>query len=170
MPEGFSQKTGPENRDGNKKEYNVYKNLSGEIREGIHYLPVRVYYSDTDAGGIVYHARYLDMAEHARTEMVRTLGGSQHNLMVETGTAFVVRSLDISYHRPARLDDELMVATTVKQYKAVYLVFDQKIYRNEELIAELEVKAASISLQTGRPVPQPEEWKNLILKHLPPQK
>ncbi len=146
------------------------KPLSGKIERGVHYLPVRVYFSDTDAGGIVYHGRYLDMAEHARTELMRHLGRSQNDLMAETATAFVIRNLNISYLLPARLDDALVVATSLKKCETVSLVFSQKIYRDEELIAELEVKAVSLSLKTGRPVPLPKEWKNLILEHLPPEK
>ncbi len=127
-----------------------------------------MYYSDTDAGGVVYHSRYLDMAEHARTELVRHLGGEQQALLNDSGQAFVVRSLNISYNKPARLDDALMVRTTVRKCEAITMIFDQKICRDDEVLAELEVKVGSISVKTGRPVPIPEQWRDTIRKELLP--
>jgi acyl-CoA thioester hydrolase len=127
-----------------------------------------VYYSDTDAGGVVYHSRYLDMAEHARTELVRHFGGEQQALLDENAQAFVVRTLSISYNKPARLDDALTVRTSVRKCEAITMVFDQKICRGEEILAELEVKVGSISVKTGRPVPIPGDWRETIRKELIP--
>lgn len=127
-----------------------------------------MYYSDTDAGGVVYHSRYLDMAEHARTELVRHLGGEQQALLSESDQAFVVRSLTISYNKPARLDDALVVRTSVKKCEAITMVFCQMICRGEEILAELEVKVGSISVKTGRPVPIPGDWRETIRKELVP--
>ena len=85
--------------------------------------PIRVYYSDTDCGGIVYHARYLDFAEHARTEMLRDIGakhgleGSQSSLTATLNLAFVVKSINVDYEKPAHLDDLLEVRTELESAK-----------------------------------------------------
>jgi acyl-CoA thioester hydrolase len=90
-------------------------NVSGWF-EGIrHVYPVRVYYEDTDAAGIVYHANYLRFAERARTEMMRCLGTEHRSLMQSDGVAFAVRSLDTEFFLPARLDDPLTVETRVDE-------------------------------------------------------
>jgi len=136
--------------------------LSGIIKDKTHFFPKRVYYSDTDAGGVVYHSRYLDMAEHGRSELIRLLGGDQAGLLHNGGLAFVVRSLSVSYNRPAFLDNLVSVRTRVKKCENFTLLFDQKIYRDEELLAELEVKVGCVSPAEGKPRPIPEEWKSLI--------
>jgi acyl-CoA thioester hydrolase len=138
---------------------NMENNLSGYIKDHEHYLPVRVYYSDTDMGGVVYHSRYLDMAEHGRTELLRCLGGHQKELLSEQNMIFVVKSLFIDYKRPALMDDLLLVVTTVTKCERFTLVFHQEICRGGEVLATLDVKAGSISGETGRPVPMPEEIK-----------
>lgn len=85
--------------------------ISGHIEAGRHFFPVRVYYEDTDAGGIVYYANYLKFAERARTEMLRLVGLNQSQLKKENGILFAVRSLTIDYRRPAVLDDLLEVVS-----------------------------------------------------------
>ena len=86
---------------------------SGTVADGAHRFPLRVYYEDTDAGGIVYHASYLRFAERARTEMMRLLGAEHTALRAESGAVWAVRSLTVEYLRPARLDDVLAVETRV---------------------------------------------------------
>ena len=102
----------------------------------------RVYFSDTDAQGIVYHARYLDFAEHGRTEMARQLGTSG----LEGGLAFVVRSMTIGFEKPAYLDDMLVVETGVAEFGRVSMVFDQVIRR----VCRMSVKVACIDIATKR--------------------
>ncbi len=104
----------------------------------------RVYFSDTDAQGIVYHARYLDFAEHARTEMARQAGLSG----LAGGKAFVVRSMSISFERPAFLDDELTVETEVSEYRRFSLTFSQTIKKGDETVAVLSVKLAYIDIES----------------------
>lgn len=140
--------------------------LSGTIKDKTHEFHKRVYYSDTDAGGIVYHSRYIDMAEHARTELFRLLGGEQHSFLKDSGIGFVVRSLTVSYNRPAFLDDTLLIRTTLSKCETFTIVFDQNIFRKGHLICEISVKAACISLNSGKPSPMPEEWKELIRRNL----
>lgn len=113
----------------------------------------RVYFSDTDAQGIVYHAAYLDFAEHARTELARELGTSG----LDGDRALVVRSINISYEKPAVLDDLLTVYTTVRDLGRVSMTFEQIIRRGEETVATLLVKVASIDIKTKRPLRIDEE-------------
>ena len=101
--------------------------LSGWFEGTRHVLPVRVYYEDTDAAGIVYHANYLRFAERARTEMMRCLGTEHRQLMIETGTAFAVRSCDTEFMLPARLDDPLTVQTRVEEVRGASLRMTQTV-------------------------------------------
>ena len=113
-------------------------------------FPVRVYFSDTDAGGIVYHAKYLDFAEHARTELLRTIASEEsiQNRLLSDRVGFVVKALSVEYHMPAYLDDLLEVETTVESSKRFSLTFLQQIYRGTELIATLHIRVGCINLDT----------------------
>lgn len=118
----------------------------------------RVYYSDTDCGGIVYHARYLDFAEHARTEMLRAaLPSLSQDEMRGEGLIFVVKSIKIDYKKPAHLDDELEVHTRLLKAEHFSVVFSQQIKRGEDEICSLEVKVASISSDGKRILMIPKE-------------
>jgi acyl-CoA thioester hydrolase len=94
-----------------------------------HVHPLRVYWEDTDASGVVYHANYLKWFERARTEWLRALGYSQDKLMTEVSIAFTVASIEILYRRPARLDDEVEVFTSIAELKNVSLTFSQVLRR-----------------------------------------
>ncbi|MFA7671780.1 MAG: YbgC/FadM family acyl-CoA thioesterase [Sphaerochaetaceae bacterium] len=121
-----------------------------------HNFDLRVYYSDTDAGGIVYHARYLDFAEHARTELFRELAQqktSLHALMKELRIGFVVKEISVDYINPSYLDDKLTVVTTIKNLKRFSLTFLQEIFRDNQQIATLVVKVASVNLDSGKLLP-----------------
>ena len=124
-------------------------------------FPIRVYYSDTDCGGIVYHARYLDFAEHARTEMLREIGskhgleGSQSSLNAKLKLAFVVKSITVEYEKPAMLDDMLEVRTELESAKRFSLVFRQTVMRSDEVLCTLLVRVAAINTETLRPTPMP---------------
>jgi acyl-CoA thioester hydrolase len=142
-------------------------NLTGIIENHRHNLAVRVYYSDTDAEGIVYHSRYLDMAEHGRTELLRCLGGHQKEIMEKQKIAFVVKSIDIDYKRPGLMDDLLLVKSAVAKCERFTIVFHQEIYRGEELLTTLNVKVGSISTETGRPFPMPDEIKSELAQVQP---
>ena len=93
-------------------------------------LPVRVYWEDTDAGGVVFYANYLKFFERARTEWLRRLGLNQHTLREQTGGMFVVSSAQIKYHQPARLDDLLTVTAHIGQLGKASVVFAQEAYRH----------------------------------------
>jgi len=128
----------------------------------LHRHPLRVYFEDTDAGGIVYHSCYLNFAERARTEMVRELGVSQQALL-ESGTAFAVRRAVVDYLRPARLDDRLVVETELRAVGGASLDLDQTIRRDEDgtELVRLEVRLGYITL-SGRPARLPAALRGLF--------
>ena len=109
-------------------------------------LQVRVYFQDTDAGGVVYHANYLNFMERARTEWLRTHGYSNAGLMKELGVVFVVRSLKLDYLRPALLDDMLSVTAQIKDIGRCRISLLQTVQRKDEVLAEAEVHLACVSI------------------------
>ena len=117
--------------------------------------PIRVYYEDTDAGGVVYHARYLHFFERARTEYLRQLGFSQQILLAEMQLAFVVKTMEIDYCYPARLDDLLLVETLVEEVKGATIRFVQTLKRNETILCKSAVKVACVGLGKMKPVAIP---------------
>lgn len=112
-----------------------------------HDLPIRVYYEDTDAGGIVYHASYIRFAERGRTEMLRDGGFTHADMFKTTGIGFAVASLKIDFRAPAKLDDLLVVKSHISRLGGASMDMEQKIYKNEELIAELTVTLVCIDKQ-----------------------
>ncbi|MBC6445064.1 MAG: YbgC/FadM family acyl-CoA thioesterase [Alphaproteobacteria bacterium GM202ARS2] len=122
---------------------------SGVITGGVHHFPLRVYYEDTDAGGIVYYARYLYFAERARSEFLRALdtdGHDMHGLMAQESCAFVVRRVTATYHQPARLHDALVMVTRVCQLGRASLVMEQNLYRQDTPLFTSEVRLACVSI------------------------
>jgi acyl-CoA thioester hydrolase len=134
--------------------------LDGEMRGGRHWLTVRVYYEDTDFTGIVYHANYLRFMERGRTNHLRLLGADHRALFEETATeapgfAFVVRSMNIEYLKPARMDDVLDVITEPEEVKGASITLRQRVMRGEELLVEAHVRVAFICDGKARPIPKP---------------
>lgn len=129
------------------------------------YLPVRVYYEDTDAGGIVYHSIYLNYAERARTEFVRALEIHQQAILSERGLAFAVRRCNAEFCRPARLDDRLLVRTRLSELRGASLTFEQTILRGDEILVEYTVQIACITTQ-GKAVRFPSDLRESLLKGL----
>jgi acyl-CoA thioester hydrolase len=127
-----------------------------------HQFTLRVYFEDTDAGGIVYHAAYLRFAERARTEWLRELGLPHRQLIDQSGLIFVVKRLAIEYHRPARLDESLVVETRVAGIGGASVALRQRIRRGGEGIATLDVALACVRLATGRPERIPATLRALI--------
>ena len=113
-----------------------------------HVISVRIYYEDTDFSGNVYHAAYLKFFERGRTEFLRDLGIHHHEL-AEQGIAFAVRSMALEFVAAARIDDLLMVRTTVVESSGVRLVLDQTISRNDKLIASAQVTVVAIKMSGG---------------------
>ena len=117
---------------------------------------VRVYYEDTDAGGIVYHAAYLHFAERARTEMLRAQGFDHVGLQREHGILFAVRRCTVDFLAPARLDDLLTVETQPLRLGGARMVLEQKVIRDETVLVVLEVELAVLGQQDLRPRRLPE--------------
>ena len=126
-----------------------------------HVLLIRVYYEDTDAAGIVYHANYLRFAERARTEMLRSLGFSQERLRREEGLAFAVRRCTVDFRLPARLDDELLVESRLKELRGASLDLVQSVHRDGEELARLDVQVACLAA-SGRPARLPQALRNAL--------
>ena len=118
-------------------------------------FPARVYWEDTDAGGVVYHAQYLAFMERARSEWMRALGFGQEALR-EANLCFVVRSMAVDFRMPARLDDGLSVSVHLAQCRGASLVIVQEVRRDGELLVGAEVRVAAVSADRFRPIPIPE--------------
>jgi acyl-CoA thioester hydrolase len=118
----------------------------------------RVYWEDTDAGGVVYHAGYLRFMERARTEWMRARGVDQQRLRDETGIGFVVRDMQIDFLAPARLDDELLVDVVVERLRAASMAFVQTIQLPDgKLLIQARVRVACVDIHGMRPQPIPED-------------
>lgn len=136
---------------------------TGKFFGSVFALPVRVYYEDTDAGGIVYYANYLRFAERARTEYIRALGCCQQDgLAAEEKCGFTVRYCEIDYKSPAVLDDALIVTCELRDIKGASAEMYQEIYRGETLLATVNVKVAYVNLGCKRPVRIPPELLNKL--------
>ena len=122
-------------------------------------LPVRVYYEDTDAGGIVYYVNYLKFMERARTEFLRHLGYEQQ-VMMEQHRMFVVADCSVNYRRPAQLDDLLKVTAEVESAGKVKLVFKQQVRRAEEVLCEGRFVIGCVHSETVRPAAIPQDLRN----------
>jgi acyl-CoA thioester hydrolase len=127
-------------------------------------LPVRVYYEDTDAGGVVYYANYLRFLERARTELLRDLGFGQARLASQDGIAFAVRSLSVEYLKPARLDDQLTVMTRIESLGRAQALFQQHIERDGETLLTAAVRLACLDLERGRAAAMPPDIYNELKK------
>lgn len=131
-----------------------------------HRFPVRVYFEDTDAGGVAYHANYLKWAERARTESLRAMH-LPHALMMERhNSMLVVRRIEVEYVRPARLDEALLVETRVRAIGAATLDLDQTVMREEgeAVLARLAVGLVCVRADGLRPARIPEPWRSALGK------
>ena len=128
----------------------------GRMDGATHLFPVRVYYEDTDAGLIVYYARYLHFLERGRTEMMRCLGTPHAQMTADHGVVFAVRRCEVDYLRPAVLDDVLEVRTRIAEVGGASLIAKQVVWRGEEKLVQATVRLACITA-SGRParIPAP---------------
>ncbi len=118
---------------------------------------IRVYYEDTDAGGVVYYANYLRFMERARAEWLRSLGYEQDRLIQEENLIFAVRRASIDYHKPARFNDMLNVNTILQKKRGASLDIGQTIKNQQgEILCQAEVKIACLNAETMRPRPLPD--------------
>jgi acyl-CoA thioester hydrolase len=133
-------------------------------REPGHVLEIRVYYEDTDAGGVVYHANYLRFAERARTEALRVHGVPHAALVSEYGLMFMVRRVKAEYAEPARLDDSLLVITWPRAVRAASVELSQRFYRNGTArpLVQLDLQLACVRLADLRPARLPARWRTAL--------
>lgn len=130
---------------------------AGRVEDGAHLLPVRVYYEDTDASGIVYHANYLRYFERGRTDFVRLAGVSHTELKArEEPLVFVVRKVAIEYLRPAKVDDALIVRSNLRRLEGPKMVVAQQVERGGEVLARGEVELVFVR-GDGRPARPPKD-------------
>jgi acyl-CoA thioester hydrolase len=128
---------------------------------GEHSLDIRVYYEDTDAGGIVYHASYLKFAERGRTELLRDIGFNHADLLKQAGTSFAVISMEIKFKAPARLDDLLTVHTRVTDIKGASMGMTQEIRRGDVSLVDIDLRVACLD-HGGKAARLPSELRKLF--------
>jgi acyl-CoA thioester hydrolase len=128
-----------------------------------HRYHLRVYYQDTDAGGIVYHANYLNFAERARAETLRALGIAHAQMVTQHGVMFVVRRINLDYQRPARLDDEILVETRIMEVGGASATLRQHFWRDSDSLAVLDVSLGCVRLADGQPARLPTAWRAGLL-------
>lgn len=135
--------------------------MSDMAASGIHVTPIRVYYEDTDAGGIVYYANYLKFAERGRTEFLRDVCGGDYDRMRDDGMGFVVRRCVVDYEHPAKLDDLLEVHSRILELGAASLKADQIVRRDGGDLVHITVDVACVG-RGGRPVRIPPALRGAI--------
>ena len=124
--------------------------------------PVRVYYEDTDAGGVVFYANYLKFYERARTEMLRAMGFEQDDLIAQESVIFVVRSVQVDYLKPAKFNDMLDVSAQLNFVKSASLTFEQTIMREDELLSKATIRIACLDANSMHPKLIPELLKQAL--------
>lgn len=124
----------------------------------IHKMDLRIYYQDTDAGGIVYHSNYLDYAERARSEFLRDVGLPVNDLL-EREVAFVIKKAEINYKSPARLEDLLTVHTSIKEIKGASMIMNQIIKRGDTELVDIVLQAVFVNPKTMMPIRIPADLK-----------
>jgi acyl-CoA thioester hydrolase len=140
---------------------NHHEMLGGFLQGGIHTLPLRVYYEDTDFSGLVYHASYLRFMERGRTELLRCSAlhqGAMHDDM--NGLAFAVRRMNIEFEKPARMDDVLQVKTLTHEMRGASMVLNQGIWRGDERLVTAQVMVAA--MRAGRAVRLPDALRQAL--------
>lgn len=130
---------------------------TGRFAGNAHHFPLRVYFEDTDLSGIVYHANYLRYMERARSDMLRLAGIDQRDAIEAGEGAYAIVDLAIKYRSPARLEDDLLVASTVERVSAARVIIHQTVRRDDTILTQATVTAALVSPE-GRPLRQPRAW------------
>ena len=123
----------------------------------------KVYYEDTDSGGVVYYANYLKFLERARTDAITSLNFSNKNLIEKFGIYIIVKSCNLNFHKPAKLEDNLNIISKVLEVKNVSIRMKQYIFVNDSMIVEAEILLASVD-EKGKPSKLPVEFKNQLIK------
>ncbi len=140
---------------------------AGAFSGPVHHFPLRVYYEDTDAGGVAYYANYLKFAERARTEMMHLLDAGYGDLVSREGFTFAVRRCEVDYMSPARLGDILEIRTRITEAKGASHIVDQAIRRDGDDLVRLLVRLVCINRE-GRPARMPEILRNALQSLIQP--
>ena len=119
-------------------------------------FPIRVYWEDTDAGGVVYHASYVRFLERARTEWLRAQGVGQQDLRESRDLMLVIRGMTLDFHKPAKLDDELRVSVVMTERRKASLLIEQEIFRGDQALVRATVRVACLVASSFKPRPLPE--------------
>ena len=131
--------------------------------------PVRVYYEDTDSGGVVFYANYLKFMERARTEFLRHLGFQQDQLIEQQNIIFAVRSVQLEYNSPARFNDQLVVTANIIELKKASMLFEQKVFRinqQDHILCQGQIRVACLQADTFKPTALPASIARGIPKSL----
>ena len=115
---------------------------------------IKIYYEDTDAGGVVYYSNYLNFLERARTEMINSIGLSNKELFKKYKTLIIVKSCNIEYNMPARLEDKLQIYSSIESYNKASFIIIQNIKKDDNLIAKAKLKLVTVSKE-GKPIKIP---------------
>ncbi len=138
---------------------------TGRFLAAVHHFPLRIYFEDTDLSGLVYHANYLRYMERARSDMLRIAGIDQRARHADGTGVYAVTDLQIRYRRPARLDDDLIVVSRVKDVGAATCAIHQSVMRQAEQLTDAVVSVAWLTPQ-GRPQRQPKAWTDIFTRLL----
>lgn len=139
----------------------VDKPYEGAFVGKAHRFALRVYFEDTDVAGIVYYANYFRFMERARSDMLRAIGVNQRQAIESGEGVYAVAEAHIKYRVPAKLDDELVVISHVREVRAATVVIHQRVMRGDEILTDATVTAAFLSRE-GRPKRQPREWVEMF--------
>ena len=123
---------------------------------------VKVYYEDTDVGGVVYYANYLKFLERARSEAIYSLGYTNSSIFKKFGILLIVKSCNIDYKKPAKFEDILEIVSEIKSFTKTSFLMEQSILRNNEIISDAEIHLVSVD-KTGKPSKIPEDLKKKLL-------
>ena len=122
---------------------------------------IKVYYEDTDVGGVVYYSNYLKFLERARTEMINSIGLSNNKLFAEWKTLIIVKSCNIDYLSPARLEDRLQIFSSIESFNKASFVMNQNIKKDDNLIVKAKLKLVTVN-QKGKPIKIPSVLENKL--------
>lgn len=146
----------------------TWPDIAGKIEAGVHHLPIRVYYEDTDFSGAVYHANYLKFCERGRSDCLRLLGVHHHELHgegTEGRSGFVVRRMMCEFLKPAHIDDLLVIQSRFKELRGARMEIAQQVWRGSDLVFSADVTAALVDAN-GRPKRLPSTIAEALAKHL----
>lgn len=144
--------------------HHLTKDMAIETPDALSKMDIRVYYEDTDAGGVMYYANYLKFFERGRTEWLRRLGVNQSELAAKEHRIFVIKKVEIQYRKPARLDDLLAIHSQITRLGRASIHFDQSALRNGELLCESSIQVGCVDANTFRPAGLTHELRTLLEK------